>query len=256
MPGEDTDQGSGIIDSKGNISVYQVICDALGCDVPPGADENKCILALYKHAMSQVKERGLQMSDTMNQPNQGTNDLAPNYGTGATVQESQPLYMSLEQINAIPDPNVRNTAAVAHAILQGRLAEYGSQRQTRIGELAKRVPQTAREMLLSLAKVPYNLKSDGTISDPAEITLSLMEKTAPQVVQDLTRQGASFAVKGVEQQQPHFDDIALSEERADAVFNEFAGNTGLLTAEERRAQSTTADPKAIKLAEAILAMRT
>ena len=64
--------------------------------------------------------------DAANQPNTGRNDLPPN----PIIQEQPPMYMSLEQIRAIPDATVRGMAEAAFSMQ----AEVASLKQVAFDE--------------------------------------------------------------------------------------------------------------------------
>lgn len=251
LNGEGGDQGK-VIDDEGNLSVYELLGDllpAIGIDVGECNSDN-FLECLYKAVVAKMKENVQQ--DDMQDITPNNNGDDSNNTPNPIVQESQPMYMSTEQINAIQDPIVRATASRAQRIEKRALAEYATKRAARLDKLAKSLQSAkAREMVLSLQKdVRLSLGEDGEVIDPTEPTIALAEETAASIP-DLRTQytapgGASFG-RAREEAHPEWGGETMSPERASAVIDEFCGNVGL-----RNPQAGAGDSKVTELVSKLL----
>jgi hypothetical protein len=217
------------------------LCDVLrdvisalwGIELPEDTDAHNLEQRLMKGLMEHLKSSGVgaQMSAPPgNQPpTPPRNDLPPNPPTGqhrSPVQEMPPMYMSLEQIEAISDPALKATAKLAHTLLENQLGNARAHRQARVERLAARLPPATRDKLLAMAAGPgatLSIDDKGAVQDGLSTFLDVMEGSVIDLPSLLKSPSASFAA------QSHPQEYAggMTPEREKQVVEEFAANTGL-----------------------------
>lgn len=225
-----TEPEKALIDEDGDIQIYEVIQDlleAMGVLMDPGTNADNFYENLYKAIMAKVKG-----GDSVTPANNATGNPSSQSKAG-TVQEQPPLYMSLEDVQKVQDPNQRALALSIfyshqeNAALKKRLetveanalANAKAFRQTRLNRLATKVkPETMQKLLAQVDSATFSLQPDGKVLDSLDVTLSLLEDSIPDLPALLTANPASLST------QPHPREYQgeMSEERRQAVVKELA----------------------------------
>ncbi len=219
-----------LVDQDGDISVYEVIKDLLetiGITMPDDTDKDNFCENLYQAAMEKIKGLGAKTGET-DMPPPMTPDKPP---ASPLVQEQPPLLMSLEEVNKITDPRMKSMALSMLAVQKKNkalednlLADARVRRDRRIEALAKRLPQAARDKLLTMSKsVQFSLGDDGVVADPMASWIDIMEAGVPNLP-DLLGNPLGTTT---EQEHPREYAGALSEDRRKAVTAELRKNAGL-----------------------------
>lgn len=151
------------------------------------------------------------------------------------------MYMSLEEINAIPDQNMRTialsmynenvriraeaeaNAKIVKSLQEGRLKEAGVQRATRIALLSKISPgvKADLEAMVALPGMALSLGDGGAVVDPMAQTLAVLEKGLSAIPKLLTTDVTALSV------QPHpTDGGELSEEEINRLADDMARRMG------------------------------
>lgn len=230
--------------------LMEILCDAVdalwGVQLPEDTNDKSLKKNLLKALMAQIKgENGEGVDDMMTPEEKAAADKkaagekTPSAATKPVVQESPPLYMSLEQVNALPE-NLRQFGqaflslqesqkvkdARIEALSKNTIAAATKTRDERVAKLARRLPPAARDKLLARAKsVALSLGDDGVAVDPLADVLDLLEEGTKDIPALLVGGGTMI----VEQQQPgDFDGKSMSEERRKQVVEEFERNTGIV----------------------------
>ncbi len=185
-----------LIDADGDISVYDVLCDLLdsiGMPLPEGTDKTNFLERIYTSAMDRIKGMGATPAPD---PAAAAGKAPVTPAANPIMQESPPMYMSLEKIATITDPAVREMATAmlsmqtdaeaakkrASALEQNTLTAARVRRDRRIEALARNMPASARDQLVKMAEgAKLSLGDDGNVVDPLEATLALLESTAKQL---------------------------------------------------------------------------
>ncbi len=172
-----------LVDADGDISVWAILGDlaamALGVDCPEEITaENgaECLLEMFRMAV-QEKLAGADMSkETPGMPEEPESD-------NPIIQERQPMYMSLEQAKAIPDPTMRNIALSLvktqeenKSLKQKAFNDAANIRQKRINALVKATPSLKDDLEKMAAGAQFSLESSGVINDPMGSFLTALEK--------------------------------------------------------------------------------
>ena len=230
-----------LVDPDGDISVHDVLCDllsAIGIEMPEGTDSNNFEERLYKAAMEGMKNKGqgATMADPPNQGNQppggmNKNNLPPN----PIIQEQPPMYMSLEEVQKITDPVLKQVALSLYksqeemkkhqertqALEKNAIEAAGRTRQGRIDRLARVLDKAQITQLTQMATgMAFSLGADGKVADPLSITLDLLEgaaRKAQDIPALLKNPVASFDIQA---QPTEYAGGAISEERANQVADE------------------------------------
>ena len=174
--------------------------------------------------------------DTMNQPNTGSNQTPPN----PIMQEQQPMYMSLEEIQKIPDQTMRHIAmsmysenvklrAEAEAdrkklnsLNDAKLKEENIKRVSRVAMLGKLSPRVKSDLdaMLALPGMALSMGEGGSVVDPMSQTLAVLEKGLSDMPRLLTTEQTALSV----QAQP--TDGELSQEFIDKTADDMARMMG------------------------------
>jgi hypothetical protein len=220
-----------LVDSDGDISIYEVIQDlleAVGVPMPPSTADNFCE-NLYKAVMEKVKgEAGAAPAPAMTTPTTPNNNAQP-----PITQETPPLYMSLslEDAQKIADPKERSVAVTLvtlreqNKILEKHtFDEAKNRRQARLDRLLKKMSPPAQENLKKQAEgAAFSLGADGKVVDALGPVLELLEANTPDLPELLT--GPALSLKEV----PHPREYGgqMTEERRQAVVKEWCKNGGI-----------------------------
>lgn len=150
------------------------------------------------------------------------------------------MYMSLEDINKIPDPTMRNVALSMYnenVKLQGqldasnktttslrdaKLREETVKRNTRVQMLGRLSPKVKADLeaMLALPTMALSLGDGGEVVDPMAATLSVLEKGLADMPALLTTPAASLSIAA------HPTDDEMSAESIDQLADSMARRMG------------------------------
>jgi hypothetical protein len=234
----------------GDVKMEELLCDllgALGVQMPENCGEGEFKRALYEAVMSKVKDLASQGQAAGGAAAGATaaNTTSP-AGAGAggnpmMQQEQQPMYMSLEEINKIPDQTMKTIALsmyneniklraemdvakkISDSLKDARLKEAADKRAQRVALLGKVSPKAKADLdaWLALPSAALSLGEKGEIIDPMGATLALLEKSLADLPRLLTTDSAALAV----QPQPT-DADQLSQAEADKIADDLARMMG------------------------------
>jgi hypothetical protein len=193
------DEAEDFGDQNGDVSMEELLADllgALGIHLERSGGEEAFKRSLYNATMTKIHEltgkaqgQGDKMSKPNTPPNQGQpNPLVPQ-------QEQQPMYMSLEEINKLPDP-MRGVALAMHAenvklrtaldanakqtasLQAAKLAEENAKRASRVELLKKCMPSIKADLdaMLALPSMALSMGEGGAVVDPMAQMLGVLEK--------------------------------------------------------------------------------
>lgn len=230
---------SGMADQDGDSHLEEVIfhlLDVMGIPVPPHPGKS-FVRNLYESLMRGVKEMASEPAEDI--ALESATDTAANTADDVPpiIQENPAMQMSLEQVNKITDPAMKKMASAFLSLQTNleaankrtatlnaeRLDAAKKHRQARIDRLLKsKVPYEQRANVaaeFSSPSVQMSLATDGTIVDPMEAALRVLEKAAdlPALMQEPS---------GAFSTQPHPADHTQTAERMKSVVDEVLKNTG------------------------------
>lgn len=240
-------------DQPGDVSMEEILCDllgALGIHCEKTGNEDMFKRSLYNAAMTKIHEltskgmNDLQDPNRTNPPGQPPNNPQP--GTPPPgqpnpliQQEQQPMYMSLEEINKLPDPmksvalsmyneNVRLRAEMdvnaktANSLRDSKLKEELAKRQTRVAILSKLSPRvkTDLEAMAALPSMALSMGEGGAVVDPMAQTLAVLEKGLSDIPRLLTTDHTALSV------QPQPTDSDMTDEQTDKLADDMARMMG------------------------------
>lgn len=235
-------------DAAGDVSMTELLCDllgALGVVCEHSEDKAQFQRNLYNAAMTEIhrlvgvgkaggdpKNRANPPGMPPNNPMQKPNPLIQ--------QEQQPMYMSLEDINKLPDP-IRGVALAMHqendrvrkdlaaalsvtnSLREAKLKEAGDKRDARIDLLSRFSPKI-KEDLVAMRAMPamaLSMGDGGVVIDPMSATLAMLEKSLGSLPRLLTSESSALSLI----QQPT-DETEITEERANEIANSQAARMG------------------------------
>lgn len=193
-------------DANGDVAMEELLCDllqALGVPMPDASNEAEFKRHLYEAVMSKIKEltsKGMGAAEDKMTPDQNKpTTQQPNASqANPLIQEQQPMYMSLEQINALPEV-VRGVAlamyqenvklrAVTDSLRDAKLKEAQVARAARVNLLSRVSPRLKADLEAMQAKpgMALSLGDKGDIVDPMHETLAMLEKGLADVPRLLT----------------------------------------------------------------------
>jgi hypothetical protein len=219
-----------LIDSDGDIPVIEVIADLLeaeGYALPEGTTAENFAERMYNCLMEKLKSKGNpegNMPDHLaTPPNPAANN--PGQPKPPVVPEAPPLYMSLEEVNAITDPQQKRIATMAFSLQQNAFNEAKRRRQERLERLSKRIPKAALDKLVAqAATASLSLSADGVVKDSLADTLEILE-AGLELPEILTTPSTQLSV------QPHPKDLdekgEWTQEKHDRTMGELKKNTYL-----------------------------
>lgn len=231
-------------DAGGDVKMEELLCDllqALGVPMPDASNENEFKRHLYEAVMSKIKElttKGIG-GDQANQPPPDAGQQ-PGGQQNPIIQEQQPMYMSIEEINKLPDP-VRGVAMSMHqenlklraemdanakltsSLRDGKLKEAAGTRTARVMMIGKLSPRVKPELdaMLALPSMVLSMGEGGAVTDPMDHTLSMLEKTLAGIPKLLTTEQAALSLE----KQPR-DDSEMTDEQADDLADDMARKMG------------------------------
>lgn len=243
-------------DPSGDVRMEEILCDllnALGVYMPENISESEFKRALYEAAMGKIREltsKAQMMMDPTHPANmQGQMPPAKPptpMGAGGTnqpnplvQQEQPPMYMSLEEINKLPEP-MRGVALAMHtenvklraemdaakkttdSLRDAKLKEATAARDTRITLLGKMSPRAKADLetMKALPSMALSMGDGGQVVDPMDQTLTLLEKSVSDMPRLLITEASALSV----QQQP--TDGEMSQEAIDSLADSFARSMG------------------------------
>lgn len=233
-------------DPKGDVKMEELLCDllsALGVHCEKSADEADFKRNLYTAAMTKIHEltAKAQAADASNPQGAGSNTPSqPGQPNPLIQQEQQPMYMSLEEINKLDGPlrtvalSLYNEMVKANAkaaesektlnsLRDAKLKEAAAKRAQRVALLAKVSPRVKADLeaMVAAPSMALSMGDGGTVIDPMEQTLAMLEKSLGDLPRLMTTDTAALAV------QPHPTDAdALTEEQENKLADSLARMMG------------------------------
>ena len=237
---EENQSVSGMEVHEEEMEMCDVLCDMVsalwGIELPEGTTEKNLMQRLLKALMDHLKlENGQLLEDeeeedeeldmaSQNQTNTGSPPNSP------VIQEQPPVYMSLEQVNALPEGDLKKMAQAmlslqsqSDALKKNAFDGALARRNDRIKRIAKKVGRTGYEdKLLAQAKdIGLSLGADGKVNDPFDRVLDLIDEGA----RDLP---ALVLSGGQVTEQDHPQEAGkVSEERRKEIVAEQRRNSGI-----------------------------
>ncbi len=255
-PGEGGPPGAGddidlppLGDQAGDVSMEEVLCDllrALGVDCQHDGDESQFKRNLYAAAMKKVHELTNKGMNKDEDPKPGSvnkgNPPGQQPPNPLVQQEQQPMYMSLEEINKIPDQttkgialswyneNVKAEAKTAelekklNGLNNKVITEHGSKRSERVARLSRISPKVKADLeaMVAMPSMALSMGDDGNVVDPMEQTLKILENGLADMPQLLQIPAAALGVS------PHpVDDVnALTAEQEQKIVDDMVRMQG------------------------------
>lgn len=238
-------------DPNSDIGMEELLCDllqSLGVPMPNESNPEQFKRHLYEATMSKIKEltsKGMgKQEDEANKPpdqnqppNQQPNASQPN---PLIQQEQQPMFMSLSDINKLPDP-MKGVALAMYAenqklraemeaskkttdsLRDAKLQEFKKQRDGRIAILGRLSPRLKVDLdaMVAQPSMALSMGDGGAVNDPMATTLAMLEKGLSDMPRLLTADHTALSVAA----QPTDGDM-LSEERADIIADDMARKMG------------------------------
>lgn len=242
-------------DPAGDVSMTEILCDllgALGIQCEHDGDEATFKRSIYNAAMTKIHElTGKAQNDgkdpnRTNPPGQPPNN-PKQQGQKMTAQpnpliqqEQQPMYMSLDDINQLPDPmkgvalamyneNQRLRAEmnaakkITDSLRDGKIREATQAREKRVAVISRLSPRVKEDLdaMLKMPSMAMSMGDSGNVIDPMAHTLAIIEKGLSDIPLLLTTEQSALSV----QAQPN-DNEMLEEEKADRIANNLARQMG------------------------------
>lgn len=218
-----------------DMKIEKLLCDLLcilGVPMPQDVSQADFKRVLYQAAMLKIKELSTKPIAPHPMPPPAPGKKPP------IVQESQPMYMSLEEINKIPDDTMKNIALSMYnenvklraeldttnkntsALRDSKLAEENAKRKLRSDRLSRISPKVKADLdvMLALPSMALSLGDGGVVVDPLASTLSILEKGLADIPQMLLSETTVA--------QPHPTDGEMSSEVADQLADTMARQMG------------------------------
>jgi hypothetical protein len=236
-----------LADAGGDVKMEELLCDllqALGVPMPDESNENEFKRHLYEAAMSKIKEltsKGLQQDD----PGAGQQPGAGQAGAGQQnpliQQEQQPMYMSLEEINKLPDPmkglalsmyeenkklrtEMDANAKVTASLRDAKLKEAGDTRTSRVSLLGRLSPKIKGELdaMIALPSMALSMGDGGAVVDPMAQVLSMLEKSFSDIPKLLTTDRTAMSMH----EHPKDGSEEMTNEKSDELADSLAQKMG------------------------------
>ncbi len=240
-------------DQAGDVSMEEVLCDllgALGIHCQKTGSDEMFKRSLYNAAMTKIHElTGLAQNDGMdpnraNPPGQPPNNPASppaEQGQNPLVQqEQQPMYMSLEEINKLPDPmksvalamytenqklraEMEANAKTSNSLRDAKLRDENAKRAARVALLSRLSPKLKADLdaMVAAPSMALSMGDGGSVMDPMEQTLTMLEKGLSDMPRLLTADHTALSV------QAHPTDSSdMTDEQSDALADNMARMMG------------------------------
>jgi hypothetical protein len=237
-------------DSGSDVKMEELLCDllqALGVPMPDMSNEHEFKRHLYEAVMSKIKEltsKGMGQQGTppdQNQPPTQQPNASQAQSNPLIQQEQQPMYMSLEDINKIADPTMKNIALAMYnenvkiraeaeadrkklaSLNDAKLREEVAKRQQRVFLLGRVSPKVKADLeaMVALPAMALSMGDGGAVVDPMASTLAVLEKGLADMPTLLTTERSALSVHP----QPT-DETMLTEARADEIADGLARQMG------------------------------
>ncbi len=194
-------------DDVNDVSMEEILCDLLGAiGVKVEHSGNKAMFKreLYNAAMTKIHELAAVNQQDPNKPKgnrtnpvgQPPNKSQANPLINQVQQEQQPMYMSLEDINKIPDEVMKGVALsmyaenqklraemevdkkVVNSLRDAKLKEATTAREARVGLLGRLSPRVKVDLdaMLAMPSMALSMGDGGTVVDPMAQTIAVLEK--------------------------------------------------------------------------------
>ena len=234
-----------LADAGGDVKMEELLCDllqALGVPMPDESNENEFKRHLYEAAMSKIKEltsKGL--TDKPNDPPPGTGTGPAGQQNPLIQQEQQPMYMSLEEINKLPDPmkglalsmyaenkklrdEMEANAKVTASLRDAKLREAGDTRTSRVTLLGRLSPKIKGELdaMLALPSMALSMGDGGTVLDPMAQVLSMLEKSFSDLPKLMTTDHTALSMHD----HPKDGSEEMTNEKSDEIADGLAQKMG------------------------------
>jgi hypothetical protein len=246
-------------DSNGDVQMEELLCDllqALGVPMPDESNENEFKRHLYEAAMSKIKEltsKGMggqqpQPPDQNKPPSQQPNAAQPQQNP-LIQQEQQPMFMSIEEINRLPDPmrgvalamytenqklrgEMEASKKVTDSLRDAKLKEAAAARTSRVTLLGRLSPRVKADLdaMLALPAMALSMGDGGAVNDPMATTLAVLEKGLADMPRLLTTDASALSVVP----QPQDADM-LTDARSDEIADGLARAMGCPPVEQKKA---------------------
>ena len=244
-------------DKAGDVSMEEVLCDllrALGVDCTHDGDESQFKRNLYAAAMKKVHDLTNKGMNKDEEPkpgaiNQGKPPGSPGQPNPLVQQEQQPMYMSLEEINTITDPVMKNIALSMYnenvkiraeadadrkklnSLNDAKLKEENIRRQQRVALLSRVSPKVKADLeaMLALPSMALSMGEGGTVVDPMAQILDVLGKGLSDLPKMLTTDASALQMVP----QPT-DETALSLEEEAKVVDNFSRMMGAAPPTEKK----------------------
>lgn len=240
-----------LADAGGDVKMEELLCDllqALGVPMPDMSNEHEFKRHLYEAVMSKIKEltsKGMGdigAPDQNQPPTQQPNASQPGGGQNPLIQqEQQPMFMSLEEINKLPDPTMKNVALsmyaenqklraemdaskkVAEGLRDAELKKATAARDARVSLIGKVLPSAKADLdaMVKLPSMALSMGEGGAVVDPMAQTLAVLDKAVANIptLHQLEQSALSVA--------PHPTDAnALSREKEDELSDDLSRMMG------------------------------
>ena len=236
-------------DAGGDVAMEELLCDllqALGVPMPDESNEAEFKRHLYEAAMSKIKEltsegMGKQKDPMTDQNNPDKSHTSqPGQPNPLIQQEQQPMYMSLDEINKLPDP-MKGVALAMYAenqklradldagkkitdsLRDAKLKEAAVTRNQRVALLGRLSPKVKADLdaMLASPSAALSMGDGGMVVDPMAHMLTVLEKGLSDMPRLLTADHAALAV----QPQPT-DGSMLSDTQSDDIADRLARQMG------------------------------
>lgn len=159
------------------------------------------------------------------------------------------MYMSLEDINKLPDPmkgvalamyneNVKTNAEmesykkIVASLRDAKLKDASAARSTRVGLLSRLSPKVKADLdaMLAMPTMALSMGDGGEVVDPMAQTLTILEKGLADMPRLLTTDSRQLSTES----HPR-DDSEMTVERADEIADVIASKMGVPPAEKKKA---------------------
>lgn len=236
-----------MLDGMGDVKMEELLCDlltALGIQMPDNVGEAQFKRALYEAAMNKIKELTSQAqaqtdASAMAGASNTTSPAGANPLQAGVQQEQQPMYMSLEDINKLPDPmkgvalamyaenqklrgEIDASKKITDSLRDAKLKEAGTARAGRVAVLSRLSPKVKADLeaMLALPSMALSMGDGGTVVDPMAQTLLVLEKGLSDMPRLLTTDHASLSIV------PQPTDTEMSREETDKIADDMARAMG------------------------------
>jgi hypothetical protein len=173
-------------DTEGtDLSLEAVLCDLLGIlgvQVAEDCDASNFKECLYDAAMEFIRSKHA-MSETTETPHgPGSQKGGMMKTNNPVVQEQRPAYLSLEEIEKIADPTLKQLALSLNAtqkkneaLEKNAFEEAKRRRQVRMDSITKKLPGSGEKLVALAATMSFSLQDDGTVKDTMTETLDILD---------------------------------------------------------------------------------